>query len=88
MKKTLLTLAVAVVVFGRLAGGFAHAAPVACEDLKARLETEMQTKKPAAADQAKFDDLIAKGDERCTSEDDRRADDFYTQALGLIGVKG
>ncbi|NKB84034.1 hypothetical protein [Brucella grignonensis] len=88
MKKIIFTLAISALVFGRLAGGFAHAAPVACEDLKAKIEAEMQTKKPAAADQVKFNDLKAKGDERCKAEDDHRADDFYTQALALIGVKG
>lgn len=88
MKKIILTLAFSALLFGRLAGGFAHAAPVACEDLKAKVETEMQTKKPAPADQAKFDELKAKGDERCQAEDDRRADDFYKQALTLIGVNG
>lgn len=87
MRKTLLSLALASVAVTGLAAGHASAAPVACEDLKAKLETAMQTAKPADADKAKFDDLKARGDERCTAEDDRRADDFYTQALALLGVK-
>jgi hypothetical protein len=68
-----------------LASGFASAETVACEDLQAKLETALKTTTPGAADKAKFDDLKARGDERCKSEDDRRADDFYTQALAMLG---
>ncbi|MBD1546257.1 hypothetical protein [Roseibium aggregatum] len=87
MRKIILTAALATAVFTQVASGYAHAAPVPCEDLKAKLESTMATTQPSPADQAKFQDLKARADERCTAEDDRRADDFYTQALALLGVK-
>ncbi len=85
MRKFIITAALAATAFTPMIGTFANAATVACEDMKVQVEDGLKTKQPAEADKAKFDELVAKGDERCTAEDDRRSDAFYTEALTLLG---
>jgi hypothetical protein len=63
----------------------ANGRPLPCEDLLASVRSASAATPPAAADKAKFDDLQNKGIERCNADDDKRADDFFGQALGLIG---
>jgi hypothetical protein len=58
--------------------------PLACEDMLAKVRTAAAAAAPAAADKAKFDELQSKGIERCNADDDKRADDFFGQALDLI----
>lgn len=65
---------------------FAHAASaVPCEDVLVKLEDALKTAKPSDADAKTVADLKAKGEERCTAEDDRRADAFFNDALKLLG---
>ena len=59
------------------------AAPVACEDMLKKLDDAMKTAKLNDADAKSVADLKAKAEERCKSEDDRRADEFIDQALKL-----
>ena len=43
------------------------------------------TAKLNEADKAQVDQLEAKGVERCNADDDKRADEFFAQALKLLG---
>tara|TARA_R110000868_G_scaffold30334_30_gene112378 strand:- start:2207 stop:2812 length:606 start_codon:yes stop_codon:yes gene_type:complete len=63
----------------------ANGRPLPCEDLLAAVRSTMTTSPPAAADQARVDELEGKGIERCNADDDKRADDFFAQALALMG---
>ncbi len=85
MRKPVLALIAGITVIPSFAAVSANAATVPCEDMQKQLETALQAKKPLDANKAKFDELKAKGDERCKSEDDHRADDFYTQAFAILG---
>jgi len=62
----------------------ANGRPLPCEDLLAAVRATMTTS-PPAADQARLDELEGKGIERCNADDDKRADDFFAQALALMG---
>lgn len=85
MRKLVLAAIAGISMIASFGSVSVNAATIPCEDMQKQLETALQTKKPADADKAKFDELKAKGDERCTSEDDRRADGFYTEALAILG---
>ncbi len=37
------------------------------------------------ANKAAYEDLKTKGIERCNADDDKRADDFFKQAMDLLG---
>jgi hypothetical protein len=54
-----------------------------CEDLLAKVRA---TAAASDADKPKFDALQAKGIERCNADDDKRADEFFAQALALMGA--
>lgn len=61
--------------------------PVPCEDMLAQYRTvEPKTASLPDADKAKVAELEAKGLERCNADDDKRADDFFAQAIQLIGA--
>lgn len=62
----------------------ADGSPVPCETVLAELRRVSGTTSPAASDQAKFDELQAKGIERCNADDDTRADKFLGDALTLL----
>jgi hypothetical protein len=64
---------------------FAHAAIVPCEDMLNDVRTTQAAAKLSDADAAKVKALEDKGIERCNADDDKRADDFFTQALKLMG---
>jgi len=84
MKKNLLAaLACAVVISG--ATTFAHAAVTPCEDMLRDLRATEAAAKLGDADAAKIKALEDKGIERCNADDDKRADDFFTQAMKLMG---
>lgn len=63
----------------------ANGRPLPCEDLLAAVRAAVAASPPAAADQTRVDALQGKGIERCNADDDRRADDFFAQALTLMG---
>lgn len=63
----------------------AHAATVPCEDMLKQLRAAEATATPSDADKATIADLKAKGIERCNADDDKRADDFFAQALKILG---
>jgi hypothetical protein len=58
---------------------------VPCENMLKDLRTAMQTAKPSDADAAKIKELEDKGIERCNADDDARADQFFAQALKILG---
>ncbi|MDB5529582.1 MAG: hypothetical protein JWR51_2685 [Devosia sp.] len=61
--------------------------PLPCEDMLAQYRA-VQPKAASLDDatKAKVADLEAKGLERCNADDDKRADDFFGQAIQLIGA--
>jgi hypothetical protein len=63
----------------------AAADPVPCEDMLARLRDTVASAKASDAGAAKIKELQDKGIERCNADDDQRADDFFTQALQILG---
>jgi len=84
MKNLVLALALgAVVVAGPVSSAFA--ANVPCEDMLKTLRTAEAAAKLSDADKAKVTELETKGVERCNADDDKRADDFFTQALKILG---
>ncbi|MDB5612935.1 MAG: hypothetical protein JWQ22_588 [Devosia sp.] len=61
--------------------------PLPCEDMLAQYRNEQN--KGAALDdstKAKVSELETKGIERCNADDDKRADDFFAQAIQLMGA--
>nr|WP_201404546.1 hypothetical protein [Kaistia sp. 32K] len=78
----------AAIVFGAalLAAPLASAAAaVPCEDMLAQLRAAKAGVTLSAADQAKLDELEAKGVERCNADDDKRADAFFKQGMAILG---
>jgi hypothetical protein len=63
----------------------AQAANVPCEEMLKQLRDKEATAKVSDANKANYEDLKAKGIERCNADDDKRADDFFTQAMDLLG---
>lgn len=88
MKKFLLVstfvAVTSVVGFGSLANA---ATAVPCEDILVTLNDALGKAKLNDADAKAVADLKAKGEERCTAEDDRRADGFFNDALAIIAKK-
>lgn len=88
MKKFLLVFAFVVVT---AVGGFSSlanaAAAVPCEDILVTLNDALAKAKLSDADMKTVTDLKAKGEERCTAEDDRRADGFFNNALAIVTKK-
>lgn len=63
----------------------AVAEEIPCEDMLKELRAAESTAKLSAADAAKLKELEDKGIERCTADDDARADAFFVEALKLLG---
>jgi hypothetical protein len=63
----------------------AAAAPVPCEDALKGLRAAEASAALSAADKTKVSDLEAKGVERCNADDDKRADDFFVEAMKIMG---
>lgn len=82
-------IAAALIAVSTLAGlsSFANAANVPCEDLLKTLTETLATAKLSDADMKAITELKAKGEERCTAEDDKRADAFFTDAIKLASKK-
>lgn len=88
MKKFLLISAFAVVTFtGGLNSLASAASAVPCEDVLVTLNDALAKAKLSDADAKAVADLKAKGEERCTAEDDRRADGFFNDALAIVTKK-
>jgi hypothetical protein len=63
----------------------AHAANVPCEEALKELRAKETSAPVPAANKTAYEDLKAKGIERCNADDDKRADDFFKQAMDLQG---
>jgi hypothetical protein len=63
----------------------AAAAPAPCEDALKALRAAEASAALSAQDKTKVSDLEAKGVERCNADDDKRADDFFAQAMKIMG---
>jgi len=63
--------------------GNADGSPLPCEVALETLRTAAAGRTPT--DQAKYDQLLGKGLERCNADDDKRADGFFADAYALLG---
>ena len=63
----------------------AAAEDVPCEDMLKDLRAAEDGAQPSAADAAKVKELEDKGIERCNADDDAHADEFFAQALKILG---
>ena len=86
MKKLILASAFAAIASAGILSSAAYAAgKVPCEDMLKDMRATMQSAKLSDADMKKVTDLEAKGVERCNADDDKRADDFFTDAMKIMG---
>jgi hypothetical protein len=83
MKKLPLVLAVA--ISAAFATPTLATETVPCEKMLEDLRTNIATSKLSEADMAKVNELQDKGIERCNADDDTHADEFFTQAMTLLG---
>jgi hypothetical protein len=84
MKRFALAIAVGTLaVSGSTSTLFAATAP--CEETLKALRAAEATATLSAADKTKVSELETKGIERCNADDDKRADDFFAQAMKLMG---
>lgn len=63
----------------------AVAEDVPCEKMLEDLRAALKGAKPSDADAARIKELEDKGIERCNADDDTHADEFFTQALKILG---
>jgi hypothetical protein len=63
----------------------ASAEDVPCEKMLAGLRDALKAAKPSDTDAAKIKELEDKGIERCNADDDARADEFFSQAMKILG---
>ncbi len=80
-----LFLPIIVLAVGIYSAGAAQAANVPCEEALKELRAAEASAKPSDADKAKISELEAKGVERCNADDDKRADEFFSQAMKILG---
>ena len=80
-----LFVSILVLTAGIYSGNAALAAPVPCEEALKELRAAEAAAKPSDADKVKISDLEAKGVERCNADDDKRADEFFSQAMKILG---
>ena len=59
--------------------------PVPCELTLAKLRAVMASFPPSATDKARFEYLKNRGMERCRASDDRQANAYLSEALGMVG---
>lgn len=85
MKKLALAVTLGFAATLLLSAGSYAAAPVPCENALKDLKTALSSAKPSDADKAKIADLQNKGTERCKADDDQGADNYFAQAMKLIG---
>ncbi|MFB9984378.1 hypothetical protein ACFSQQ_11225 [Mesorhizobium kowhaii] len=63
----------------------ASAAATPCETSLKNLRAAEASAKVSDADKNKVSDLETKGIERCNADDDKRANDFFAQAMKILG---
>ena len=85
MKKLMLAAAFAAATSIAGLTSYAYAKEVPCEDMLKTLRDTAAAAKLNDADKAKVDELEAKGVECCNADDDKRADDFFADAMKIMG---
>jgi hypothetical protein len=84
MKRYVLAVALgAIAIANPISSTFAATAP--CEETLKTLRAAEATAKLGDADKTKVSELETKGIERCNADDDKRADDFFAQAMKIMG---
>ncbi len=83
MKTMILAFTLVAIAFASPVSAFAAATP--CENTLKELRAEEASDKVSDADKKKVSDLEAKGIERCNADDDKRANDFFAQAMKVLG---
>jgi hypothetical protein len=78
------TSVIALVAFGLATQPARAAQVVPCENMLKELRAAVQAAKLGDADAAKVKELEDKGIERCNADDDKRADDFFGQAMAIV----
>lgn len=84
MKKSVLAVALAAIAFANPILS-ASAASTPCETSLKDLRAAEATAKLSDTDKTKVAELETKGIERCNADDDKRADDFFAQAMKILG---
>jgi len=84
MKNLAVFTAVAVVCLSLAAPSAWSAKAAPCEDMLKQLRTAVDAAKLSDTDAAKVKELEDKGIERCNADDDKRADDFFDQAMKIV----
>ncbi len=86
MRKLVVLTAFSAVVAAALAAQPARfTGSVPCEDMLSDLRAAVEAARLSDADAAKVKDLEDKGIERCNADDDKRADEFFAQAMQILG---
>ena len=80
-----LTATVCLLVLAGVMSTATSAAPVPCEQMLDQVRSALKTATLSDAERAKVVDLENKGIERCKADDDTHADEFFQQALILMG---
>ncbi|MEP6564949.1 MAG: hypothetical protein ABJB10_07395, partial [Mesorhizobium sp.] len=62
----------------------ASAAPAPCEETLKTLRAAEAEAKLGDTEKTKVSELETKGIERCNADDDKRADDFFAQAMKIM----
>lgn len=85
MKKLVLAIALGFAVANSVSSAFA--APAPCENVlkDVRAAEAEAAAKLSDTDKAKVSELETKGIERCNADDDKRADEFFAQAMKIMG---
>jgi hypothetical protein len=73
----------ALAVLASMSSALAATAP--CEETLKTLRAAEAAATLSAADKTKVSELEAKGIERCNADDDKRADEFFAQAMKVMG---
>jgi len=81
LKTTLLSLALSCAIFSV---SLAQADVLPCEEALKNLRELQATSKADDAVKAEAAKLETKGIERCNADDDKRADEFFAQAIRLL----
>ena len=84
MKSLAASTAVTVFCLSLAAPSAWSAQAVPCEDMLKQLRTAVDAAKLNDTDAAKVKELEDKGIERCNADDDKRADDFFDQAMKIV----
>jgi hypothetical protein len=84
MKNLAAVTAIAVVCLLPAAPSAWSAQPAPCEEMLKQLRAAVDAAKLSDDDAANVKALEDKGIERCNADDDKRADDFFGQAMKIV----